>query len=147
MIDRLKVIMEKEGISPSQLADRLHVQRSGLSHILSGRNNPSLDFVKKVLTEFPQYDMEWFMFGNTNVNSEIYKSKQSKELSLFDDMPKSDVFSQPTSTKLNSAIHETVTEIHKSQSPTPEKTHTKKLIKVIMVYDNHTFEELRTEWE
>ena len=147
MIDRLKVIMEKEGISPSQLADRLHVQRSGLSHILSGRNNPSLDFVKKVLTEFPQYDMEWFMFGNTNVNSEIHKSKQIKELSLFDDMPKSDVFSQPTSTKLNSAIPETVTEIHKSQSTTLEKTHTKKLIKVIMVYDNHTFEELRTEWE
>ena len=151
MIERLKVIMEKEGLNPSQLADKLHIQRSGLSHILSGRNNPSLDFVKKVLTEFPQYGTEWFIFGDTNVNNEIYKSEQSDALYLFHDFPHSTENIPPKSAKR-----------HDPQFPenkrTPnqlrndafsvrnsEKTALKKLVKVIMVYDNHTFEELTAE--
>jgi transcriptional regulator with XRE-family HTH domain len=156
MIDRLKVIMEKEGLNPSQLADKLHIQRSGLSHILSGRNNPSLDFVKKVLTEFPEYDMEWFMFGDTNVNSDVYKNEQQRELSLFEDTLHSRDSIAQKSVKRHSALDaESLVnkeipnpvryDVQKKQSPTPEKTTTKKLIKVIMVYDDHTFEELTAE--
>ena len=135
MIDRLKVIMEQEGLNPSQLADKLHIQRSGLSHILSGRNNPSLDFVKKVLTVFPQYGMEWFIFGDTNVNSDVYKSVQKKELSLFSDESDLKEFASSKPTKLKSLPKE----IEKKQV---EKMPLKKLVKVIMVYDDHTFEEL-----
>jgi len=130
--------MEKEGLTPSQLADKLHIQRSGLSHILSGRNNPSLDFVKKVLTEFPQYGMEWFIFGDTNVNSDVYKSEHGKEYSLFGDEVKSNEFTtKPTPS------HQGISQKReKSQSLIPEKATAKKLVKVIMVYDNRTFEEL-----
>jgi len=149
MIDRLKVIMEKEGLTPSQLADKLHIQRSGLSHILSGRNNPSLDFVKKVLTEFPQYGIEWFIFGDTNVNndvykcdtdvnSNVYKSEQEKEYSLFGDEVKSNEFT----TKPTPSHQEIPQKREKSQSVISEKSTAKKLVKVIMVYDNRTFEEL-----
>jgi len=152
MIDRLKVIMEKEGLTPSQLADKLHIQRSGLSHILSGRNNPSLDFVKKVLTEFPQYGMEWFIFGDTNVNSDVYKcdtnvnsavykSEHEKELSLFGDEVKSNEFT----TKFTPSPREIPQKNEKNQSVIPEKAAAKKLVKIIMVYDNRTFEELIAE--
>jgi transcriptional regulator with XRE-family HTH domain len=141
MIDRLKVIMEKEGLNPSQLADKLHVQRSGLSHILSGRNNPSLDFVKKVLTGFPQYDTEWFMFGDTGVNNGVYKSEQKKELSLFED----DYHSTESSSLKPKKITRLPKEIEKKQVLPSEKTSVKKLVKIIMVYDNHTFEELTAE--
>ena len=151
MIERLKVIMEKEGLNPSQLADKLHIQRSGLSHILSGRNNPSLDFVKKVLTEFPQYGTEWFIFGDTNVNNGNYKSEQTDALYLFNDVPHSTENLSPKSVKR-----------HDPQAPenkripnqvrndalllrNSEKTALKTLVKVILVYDNHTFEELRAE--
>jgi len=159
MIDRLKVIMEKEALTPSQLADRLQIQRSGISHILSGRNNPSLDFVKKVLTEFPQYDMEWFIFGDTNVNSgiynDVYKSEQPKELSLFSDDTNSDVIPQPKPTKLTTVNSNPPLSSPSGKEPTitknpqpvasSEKTAEKQLVKVIMVYDNHTFEELKSE--
>jgi transcriptional regulator with XRE-family HTH domain len=149
MIDRLKVIMETEGLNYSQLADRLHIQRSGLSHILSGRNNPSLDFVKKVLMEFPQYSMEWFIFGDTNVNNAanrvVYKSKQQDELSLFDD-DNSKVHLQPKPTKskaINLPSIETETVNNKNHSVVLEKASTNQLVKVILVYENHTFEELK----
>ena len=152
MIDRLKVIMEKEALTPSQLADRLQIQRSGISHILSGRNNPSLDFVKKVLTEFPQYDTEWVLFGDTNANSsinnDVYKSEQLDELSLFNDGINSGVVPQPKPVKLKTIpLSSSEKEVEKKsrQPVTPEKTEEKKLVKVIMVYDDHTFEELKSE--
>jgi transcriptional regulator with XRE-family HTH domain len=147
MINRLKVIMEKEGLNPSQLADKLNIQRSGLSHILSGRNNPSLDFVKKVLTKFPQYGMEWFIFGDTNVNSEVYKSKQGGELSLFNDSINSDVVyqSKPTKLKTVNPLSSFGAGTDDKKITASEKTSVKQLVKIIMVYDNHTFEELRAE--
>ena len=154
MIERLKVIMEKEGLNPSQLADKLHIQRSGLSHILSGRNNPSLDFVKKVLTEFPQYGTEWFIFGDTNVNNEIYKSEQSDALYLFNDLPHSTENASTKPAKRQSAFDPQSPENKRIPNQlrndafsarNSEKTALKKLVKVIMVYDNHTFEELKAE--
>jgi len=156
MIDRLKVIMEQEGLNPSQLADRLHIQRSGLSHILSGRNNPSLDFVKKVLTEFPQYDMGWLIFGDTDVssnvhmcnadvNSGVYKCEYAKELSLFDNSSNSGKTTIPNSEKqkiIYPSSFEKQTD-NSRISVSQEKETSKQLVKVIMVYDNHTFEELK----
>ncbi|MBI1286095.1 MAG: helix-turn-helix domain-containing protein [Flavobacteriales bacterium] len=61
--ERLKKIMEDGGLSPAQMADRIGVQRSAISHILSGRNKPSLDFVLKVLESFPEVSSEWLLRG------------------------------------------------------------------------------------
>jgi transcriptional regulator with XRE-family HTH domain len=63
MTDRIQTILSSLNLSPSQLADQISVQRSSLSHILSGRNKPSLDFVTKVLTSYPQIDPDWLLFG------------------------------------------------------------------------------------
>ncbi len=61
--DRLKIVMEYYELTPSSFADRLNVQRSSISHLLSGRNNPSLDFVMKVLDAFPEVDLYWLVNG------------------------------------------------------------------------------------
>jgi len=50
-------------MSPAQLANQIGVQRSGISHILSGRNKPSLDFVLKVLDAFPGLNEKWLLRG------------------------------------------------------------------------------------
>ncbi len=50
-------------LSASQLADKLGIQRSGLSHILSGRNRPGLDFAIKVLEKFPDINPDWLLLG------------------------------------------------------------------------------------
>ena len=49
MKDRIRLIMEKENLTPAKFADRLEINRAVISHILNGRNNPSLDVVTKIL--------------------------------------------------------------------------------------------------
>ena len=51
MKDRIKLIMEKENLTPAKFADKLQINRAIISHILNGRNNPSLDVVSKILNE------------------------------------------------------------------------------------------------
>ena len=45
MKERIQQIMQREGLSPSRFAEEIGIQRSAMSHIISGRNNPSLDVV------------------------------------------------------------------------------------------------------
>lgn len=61
--DRLKKIMDYHQLSASMFADKVGVQRSSISHILSGRNKPSLDFILKVTTEFTDVDIHWLLNG------------------------------------------------------------------------------------
>jgi len=61
--ERLKIIMEHYQLSASSFADRIQVQRSSISHLLSGRNKPSLEFVLKVVKEFQEVELYWLLNG------------------------------------------------------------------------------------
>ena len=63
MNNRLQQFLELENITPARLADTLGVQRSGLSHILSGRNKPGYEFLTKLLHKFPHINSEWLLLG------------------------------------------------------------------------------------
>ncbi len=63
MNDRIALVIKAKNISPSQLADELDVQRSGVSHILNNRNKPSLEFIQKLLKSYPEISTEWLLFG------------------------------------------------------------------------------------
>ena len=63
MKDRLESILHYYKINSSKLADILSVQRSGISHIMSGRNNPSYDFLVSLLEAFPEINAKWLMTG------------------------------------------------------------------------------------
>ena len=63
MKDRLIKILTHYGYNATRLADEIGVQRSGISHIISGRNLPSFDFITKVLTRFPDIDPDWLVLG------------------------------------------------------------------------------------
>jgi len=60
---RLQKVIEYYGESASSFAEKIGVQRSSISHILSGRNKPSLEFVLKVLTAFPEVELYWLLNG------------------------------------------------------------------------------------
>jgi len=62
-VKRLEILFEYYGISASAFADRLTVQRSSLSHLMSGRNKPSLDFVMRITEAFPEADLYWLLNG------------------------------------------------------------------------------------
>ena len=61
--ERLAKIMSHYELTAAAFAERIEVQRSGISHILSGRNKPSLDFVLKVVRTFPEVDLYWLLNG------------------------------------------------------------------------------------
>lgn len=60
---RLQKVIDYYSESASSFAEKIGVQRSSISHILSGRNKPSLDFVLKVLASFPEVDLYWLLNG------------------------------------------------------------------------------------
>ena len=63
MIDRIQLILKTKNLSSSQFADEIQVQRSSISHILSGRNKPSLDFIMKILSTYSEVNADWLIFG------------------------------------------------------------------------------------
>lgn len=65
-IKRLEFILDYYSLSASGFADKIGVQRSSLSHLLSGRNKPSLDFILKILEFFPEIDLYWILNGQGN---------------------------------------------------------------------------------
>jgi transcriptional regulator with XRE-family HTH domain len=62
-IKRLQKIIDFYSLSAASFADKIGVQRSSISHILSGRNRPSLEFVMKVLSSFPEVNLYWLLNG------------------------------------------------------------------------------------
>lgn len=63
MNNRIALVIQAKNITPSQLADELGVQRSGVSHIMTNRNKPSLEFIQKLLKKYPDISMNWILFG------------------------------------------------------------------------------------
>ena len=62
--ERLTTIMGFYHLSASAFADKIQVPRSSISHLLSGRNKPSLDFVMKVVKEFEEVELYWLLKNN-----------------------------------------------------------------------------------
>ena len=63
MEDRIRKFMEYKGISPSELADTIGVQRSNITHVLNGRNKPSFQFIEKMLQIYPDLNAKWLLLG------------------------------------------------------------------------------------
>lgn len=80
MKDRIRLFLEKENKTSSQFAEEIGIQPSGVSHVLSGRNKPSLDFVIKMLKTYSDLNSDWLLFGE----GEMYK--EASEPGLFDDI-------------------------------------------------------------
>lgn len=85
-VKRLQKVMDFYGESPSSFADKIGVPRSSISHILSGRNRPSLDFVLKILNSFPEIELYWLLNGKGSFPAEAQKEdpleNQSSKISL-----------------------------------------------------------------
>ncbi len=115
---RLKKVIDYYELSASSFADKIGVQRSSISHLLSGRNKPSLDFVLKVLDIFEEVTWEWLLFGKGN-------------------FPQTDLGT--TSPTLFSEIEEDKKEIHKKgilpQIPITESD----IEQIVIFYKNGSF--------
>ena len=86
--NRLKKILEHHQLTASLFADKIGVQRSSISHILSGRNKPSLDFILKVTNTFSDVDIYWLLNGKGSFPKEEQKTASSptpQQAAMFSD--------------------------------------------------------------
>jgi len=83
-IKRLEQLLRYYGVSAGAFADKIQVQRSSISHLLSGRNKPSLDFVLKVVKTFPEVNLYWLLNGKGH-----FPSNEKQETSLPPSTPNS----------------------------------------------------------
>lgn len=81
--ERIKKVMEQHQLSASSFADKIGVQRSSISHILSGRNKPSLDFVLKITNTFNDVDIEWLLNGKGDFPKNESKAATTSTPTLF----------------------------------------------------------------
>ncbi len=94
MVQRIQTIMEHYQLKPAQFADAIGMQRSAVSHVLSGRNKPSLDFIMRIKRRFPEIRLDWLvlgsgdMFGNENattaVSQDLFSAKEGTSQQVVD---------------------------------------------------------------
>lgn len=63
MLNRIQAIMDAKGLSVTTFADEIGVKRPAMNHTMSGRNNPSLDTITKILERYTDISPEWLLFG------------------------------------------------------------------------------------
>lgn len=82
---RIKTIIDHYGLSVSAFADVIGVQRSSISHLLNGRNKPSLDFVMKLVDAYPEVDLYWLLQGKGEFPSEELNTMETSPAQKIDD--------------------------------------------------------------
>ncbi len=150
MKDRVRLVMENEQLTPAQFADTLDINRAVISHILNGRNNPSLDVVKKILSKFSHINSDWLLLGKEPMYKE--GSMLSSSSSSLSGVSQSDLFHQNDSSFDSS--HEACRNKQESSVKPSEKyiDYTeikcvngfekcdKKITQIMIYYDDNTYE-------
>ena len=95
MRERIKEIIEREGMAQSQFADFIGVNRPTLSHILLGRNNPSMEVVMKIHQKFPKINILWLLDGIGSYEGDAVADYPAGTL-LEDQMASSESFTAPS---------------------------------------------------
>lgn len=144
MKDRIKQIIELENISYSKFADIIGIQRSGVSHILSGRNNPSLEVVQKILESFDFINSDWLLFGKGEMK------KNLNQAGLFDEVSDNMIVNKDIDDveEINSKSDENlkITKEDDQISDSPKvKISTNKIDRIIIFYENNKFKEYQPE--
>jgi len=145
MVDRVKKLLEIEHLTPSQFADEIKLQRSSLSHVLSGRNKPSLDFVMKIKERFSEVNLEWLIFGKGHMfaikqDDEISISKVVLPEDIIDDTQQAINFNIEEKDNL-AAIPAPVSLRDSNIASKSTKSIPGKAVKVMLFYNDGTFEE------
>ncbi len=140
MKERLVEFLKAENKSSAQLAEEIGVQPSGISHILSGRNNPSLDFVLKMLEKYQYISTDWLLFGKGS----MYKDLQMK--TLFDDMNDTDLNREMLSNEKTAGTSDKVLkDLEKNQdgsdSEKYESDKTTSVKRIVWFFSDNSFKE------
>lgn len=150
---RIRLIMDNMQMTASAFADSLHIPRPAMSHVLNGRNKPGLEFIEKISRTYPSIRIEWILTGEGEMMKKSKAAAVEQITQQFIETPNNpprvqmDIFSElqrmndpsvdsfpvriePKEPKQTSKTEESYNQKHK------------KLIKIVLIYDNHTFAEI-----
>lgn len=147
--DRIKLIIETEGVTQVAFAETTGINTSTLNHVLTGRNNPSVDVISKILAAYPQYESDWLLHGSGPMWTEVYSEQQVKSTSIplfsYSDGDGSGSTPSPVAATVpNSGVRRGKVEerTREATQTTTERSSSKRVQKVIIYYDDNTFETL-----
>ena len=130
MKERIQKLLNEYNISSTYLADKIGVQRSSISHLLSGRNKPGFDFIQKLLKNYPEINPTWLILGTgsmyLNENQPTLPFSEPEEKSTSRE---SNIRSEPST---NYQIKNSQKGIYKNQ---------KMIEKIVILYSDHSFDE------
>ena len=148
MEQRLQLFLQMEQLSQSQFADKMGIQRSGVTHLLSGRNKPSFDFIARLLQTYPTLNAEWLILGkgkpykDSSTNPDIPSAPQpvtaAPESDLFDPYTQPPVLEETEMISFNDL--QQIDEIEEIKSPSPIPDTPKTIKAILILYEDGTYE-------
>ena len=120
-ISRLNEIMVNNNLNSASFAEQIGVQRSSVSHVMSKRNKPSLDFILKIVNSFEEVTLDWLLFDNN-----LKPSSSSKSDSKF------------VNSKIDSDLKKSLNVLTNKQSPMEIKTNSD-VVQIIQIYKDGSF--------
>jgi len=137
-IKRLEIILDYYSLTASSFADKIGVQRSSLSHLLSGRNKPSLDFILKIIEIFPEIDLYWILNGKGNFpkTNSATELKNIEESLISLEEKNVDLFTNSSEQIESIKEKETAENLFKSKDSS-------NIEKIVILYKDGTFSEFK----
>ena len=127
--ERIKMVLNYYGLNSGEFASKLNIQKSSVSHLLSGRNKPSFVFLSKFVQVFPEINIKWLLTGESNMleNSDYsIDNQENKKQEIKSEIDEGENYKQ----------------VSKNILPPENQTNTG-IKSIIMVYDDDTFKILK----
>lgn len=131
--NRLLYLMEYYQLSAAQFADKIGVQRSSISHLISGRNKPSLDFVLKIIEIFPELDLYWVLLGTG-----AFLKEEKKQIKAEINTETPNLFDSVAEKKEVKGV-ETENTLFTNVNNVNLKSSQRKLVQIVQFFDDGSF--------
>ncbi len=144
MLNRIALILKHKNLTSAKFADEIGVQRSSISHVLSGRNKPGLEFIQKILKKYPEISSDWILFGKGKMmndrenEAEVTRGRVENDLSKLSEEEQKAKVSGIEKIKNLDSTTSTVPNKQKISSKTTDK---KEIEKIIVFYTDDSFKQ------
>ncbi len=148
MNDRVFKILNQKNISSAKFADEIGVQRSSVSHVISGRNKPSLDFILKIIKRYPEINIEWLLMGKgqmiedrdieTTKRDLFSKAKDKKEVNKG-------TKSENSTQNIKYSEEASYNSLSQKQKENGDNRKLRQIDKIVIFYKNKSFREYYPE--
>ncbi len=146
MKERIVEFLRAENKSSAIFAEEIGVLASSISHIISGRNNPSLDFILKMLKRYPSLSSDWLLFGRGNMYGDAAQNNLFDAVNYEKPINEAGFEFEVDNVKINPVnAPEKTNELQNHEIPLKKSVGGKHTVRIVCFYDDNTFSEYYPE--